>query len=154
MRAALRVVLDTNVWLDWLVFADPGVARLRSAHAKGAVEVVIDEACEEELARVLGYELHARVLSAAAQAEALASARAIARPHAVARRDEFGAAPGETRAPAARLPACRDPDDQKFLELAFACGAGALLTKDNALLELERGVLPFRIIAPHNLKIS
>lgn len=139
-----RLVLDTNVWLDWLVFADPGIARLRSAHARGAAEVVIDEECEAELARVLGYELHARVRSAGEQAAALAQARAIARRHVAA------------AAPAAplKLPACRDPDDQKFLRLALECGAHALVTKDNALLELERGVLPFRILAPHNLEIS
>lgn len=135
-------MLDTNVWLDWLVFADPGIARLRSAHGRGAVEVVIDDECEAELARVLGYELHARVRSAEEQAAALAEARRIARPHAG---DGSGAPP-------LKLPTCRDPDDQKFLRLALACGAHALLTKDNALLELERGVLPFRILAPHNLE--
>ena len=28
-----RLVLDTSVWLDWLVFEDPGVAPLREAAA-------------------------------------------------------------------------------------------------------------------------
>ena len=48
-----RVVLDTNVWLDWLVFADPGVAALRDAVAGGTAEIWIDDACEAELERVL-----------------------------------------------------------------------------------------------------
>jgi len=51
----------------------------------------------------------------------------------------------------APLPACRDPDDQKFLELARACAADFLVTKDRALFELGRGnrrPLAFRIVTP------
>jgi predicted nucleic acid-binding protein len=33
---------------------------------------------------------------------------------------------------------CDDPDDQKFLDLAFASAATALLTRDKALLRLSR----------------
>ena len=36
------------------------------------------------------------------------------------------------------LPACRDPDDQKFLELAQASGAQWLISKDRDLLKLAR----------------
>lgn len=35
-----------------------------------------------------------------------------------------------------RLPVCRDPDDQKFLELARDAAARMLITKDKALLKL------------------
>ena len=55
----------------------------------------------------------------------------------------------------ARLPLCRDPDDQKFLEAALAARAEFLLTRDRALLELapraghaQRRALPFRILTP------
>jgi len=48
----------------------------------------------------------------------------------------------------ARLPACRDPDDQKFLEAAQAAHAGFLVTKDRALLDLAQRPLPFRIVTP------
>jgi predicted nucleic acid-binding protein len=51
----------------------------------------------------------------------------------------------------ASLPRCRDPHDQKFLELALAAQADALVTKDQALLELARRKLPFRIAAPQAL---
>ena len=43
-------VLDTNVWLDWLVFDDPAVAPLKSAVAGGRAEIRIDPACEAALA--------------------------------------------------------------------------------------------------------
>jgi predicted nucleic acid-binding protein len=46
------------------------------------------------------------------------------------------------------LPACRDRDDQKFLEAALAAGAGFLVTRDRALLGLARRALPFRILTP------
>ena len=52
-----RVVLDTNAWLDWLVFDDPGVAALRAAVEAGRAEAWIDAACEAELERVLAYPL-------------------------------------------------------------------------------------------------
>ena len=36
------------------------------------------------------------------------------------------------------LPLCEDPDDQKFLELAWHARASHLVTRDNALLKLAR----------------
>ena len=39
----MRLVLDTNVWLDWLAFDDPGVAPLKAAVAEGRAEIYIDE---------------------------------------------------------------------------------------------------------------
>ena len=36
----------------------------------------------------------------------------------------------------------RDPDDDKFLHLALAAGADALLTSDRALLEVEKFPVP------------
>jgi len=136
---AQRLVLDTNVWLDWLVFDDPAIAPLKAAVACGRAQVFIDADCEAELERVLGYDLgRTRTLDAAAQAACRAECRRVAQridaPFAQEQR--------------VRLPACRDPDDQKFLEAALAAGAAFLLTKDRALLDLAGGALPFRIITP------
>lgn len=41
---------------------------------------------------------------------------------------------------AAALPSCRDPEDQKLLECAVANAAAWLLTRDKALLRLQRHV--------------
>ncbi|MCW5605943.1 MAG: putative toxin-antitoxin system toxin component, PIN family, partial [Burkholderiales bacterium] len=49
------------------------------------------------------------------------------------------------------LPVCKDPDDQKFLELARDCRADFLITKDRDLLVFARRKfqpLPFRIVTP------
>ncbi len=123
-----RLVLDTNIWLDWLVFGDTGVAHLRQLQGAGHVELLTDAACEAELARVLAYPFAKGVLDPSAQAAALAQYRRL-----TVRVD--AALPPPERA---RLPQCRDPDDQKFLELAFVAGADALITKDRALLDIAR----------------
>lgn len=136
---AMRLVLDTNVWLDWLVFDDPSIAPLAAAQADGAIALCIDAACEAELACALGYRFGKLLLDAQAQAACLARCRALV---------EQG---WRRRRVALRLPDCRDPDDQKFLALALACGARALITRDRALLETGRRwkkTLPFAIATP------
>lgn len=134
-----RLVLDTHVWLDWLVFEDPAIAGIRNAVGTGRVEAYIDAPCEEELVRVLARGFAKRTLDGPAQAAALATCRRVAK-----RID--AAAPEAARA---ALPRCGDPDDQKFLEAALAAGAGFLITKDRKLLALSRKIgVPFRIVTP------
>ena len=143
-RPILRLVLDTNVWLDWLVFGDPSVAPLKSAVADGRAEILIDPACEAELARVLAYDLGRHSLDAAAQAACLAECRRIAR-----KSGSDPDSPGWGLTPVF-LPRCADPGDQIFLEAALAARADFLVTKDRALLELGRRgrPVPFRIVTP------
>ena len=136
----MRLVLDTNVWLDWLVFDDPRVGALREAHAARRAEIFIDAVCEAELARVLAYDFGARSLDAAAQAACLSRCR------------EIALLTKEKAAPAS-LPRCRDADDQKFLEAALAARADFLITKDLALLELQSrktAQIPFSILTPED----
>ena len=140
----LRLILDTQIWLDWLVFDDPGVRDLRVAVEKGRAEIWMDAACDAELERVLAYDLGKHSIAPAAQAAALAQARRIAR-----RLDT-----GLSQAERASLPRCRDADDQIFLEAALAARADVLVTKDRALLELNRRrtrALPFRVAKPAEL---
>jgi len=125
MHARLRLVLDTQVWLDWLVFDDPSTLALRALAAADRAEIFIDAACEAELARVLAYPLGRRRLDAGRQAACLAQCRAIAK-----RVENDLAEKGA-------LPRCSDPDDQKLLELALAARADCLVTRDRALLALR-----------------
>ncbi len=134
-----RVILDTNVWLDWLVFDDPSTAPIKAAVDASRAEVFIDAACEAELERALGYDLGKRTVDVAA---------CIAECRRVARRIDSPILEAER----ARLPACRDPDDQKFLEAALAARAGFLLTRDRALLELAPRVAAFRILTPEGFE--
>ncbi|MBV9188841.1 MAG: PIN domain-containing protein, partial [Betaproteobacteria bacterium] len=75
----LRLVLDTQIWLDWLVFDDPEVRPLRAAVEEGRAEIWMDAACEAELERVLTYDLGRHTLRPEERAAALARARGIAR---------------------------------------------------------------------------
>ena len=121
----MRLVLDSNVWLDWLHFNDPRIAPLKDAKLGGAIEIVIDAPCRDELQRVLGYERFG--LDSAAQLAMLREA------------DRLCTFLHNLRyAPAEQLPRCSDPDDIKFLALADASGADWLVTKDNALLARRR----------------
>lgn len=132
----VRLVLDTNVWLDWLVFHDSSLSALQAAVASGRADIVINDACESELRRVLGYPLQKWTLDAARQAECLAHCRRLTR------KLELPVVSG--------LPACADPDDQRFLELAAASQACCLLTRDRELLAMarRRPPLPFHIVTP------
>ena len=137
----MKLVLDTQVWLDWLVFDDPSIRGLRNAVHLGRARIYIDAACDAELERVLAYDLGRHSIAPAAQAAALAQARRLAQ-------RITGTLSAAERA---SLPQCRDPDDQKFIEAAALAGADVLVTKDRALLELNRRrtrALPFRIITP------
>jgi uncharacterized protein len=132
--AGVTAVLDTQVWLDWLVFDDPSIGPIRAAQAAGRLRIVIDEACEAELVRVLAYDFGKFRLEPAEQVACLARCRRVA-----------VRVPG---APAVDLPLCRDPDDQKFLELAASAGAQVLISKDHAVLALAPRIARFCILAP------
>ena len=121
------------------MFDDPAIAPIKTAVAAGRAEVFIDAACEAELERALGYDLGRKfTLDAKAQGACLAECRRVAL-------KIESAAPEAARA---KLPACRDRDDQKFMEAALAAGADFLVTKDRRLLELARGTARFGIVPP------
>jgi putative PIN family toxin of toxin-antitoxin system len=111
------------------------MAPVRAAHAAGCATIFIDEPCAAELERVLARPLGRRVLDDSGRAAAMAECRRVSK--LIQEKNEPKG-----------LPACRDPDDQKFLEAAAAARADILITKDAALLELARRKLPFRILTP------
>jgi putative PIN family toxin of toxin-antitoxin system len=133
----MKLVLDTQVWLDWLVFDEPAIAPLKAAFADERVEIVTSVECEAELERVLARPLGKKAADKWMQSAQLAEARRVAKPWPVKLTDAERAA----------LPRCADPDDQKFLELAAAAKADVLVTKDGALLALARRA-PFRVVTP------
>ena len=120
----MLVVLDTNIWIDWLVFGDPSTATLQTAQRAGKIRIAIDAACRGELACVLSYPEFA-LDEAQRNAHLLEVDRCTV---------------GQDRQPLScsiALPRCADPDDQKFLELASHASADWLLTRDKALLKLR-----------------
>lgn len=118
------LVLDTNIVLDLFVFDEPAAAPLRADLAAGAAEWLASAAMRDELSRVLGYPQVARRLAFHGRAAdtVLAAFDRHARLVPDARKAPF---------------TCKDPDDQRFIDLAVAHGC-ALLSKDHAVLCMAR----------------
>lgn len=116
-----RLVIDTNIWLDLLVFADPRARPLQEGLEDGRYRAVGTDAMRAELAVVLARPQFRQ--DEAQQAAALARWDALVERLAVA--------------PACNL-SCRDPDDRKFLDLAVAHRVDWLLSKDRALLAARK----------------
>jgi predicted nucleic acid-binding protein len=143
-------VLDTNVVLDLLYFDDAIARPLRLALEDGRVRCVVTDATLEEWRRVLAYPEFA--LNPSQQAALFARYQALS---VMAGAIDAGASLPHKGTPIhyglkpvwSRMPRCSDPDDQKFIELAAAAGADALVSKDRALLKLRRRCAPlFRIM--------
>jgi putative PIN family toxin of toxin-antitoxin system len=117
-----EVVVDTNVLLALWLFRDPVVEPLHAAFASGQLRPVRSTATDAEFAEVLARpelfsvepERQLRLLEAWQAVATLAEASQVA--------------PWT----------CRDPLDQKFLDLAVSAGAGWLITRDRDLLKLAR----------------
>lgn len=114
-----RWVLDTNVVISSLVRPGGSSGRLRLAWQAGLFVPVVSATTVVELMRVLTYPKFK--LTPGAQEELLADYLPWAHVAAIPR------SPPPT-------PPCRDPDDLKFLQLAIAARADALITGDADLL--------------------
>ena len=133
----MRLVLDTNVWIDWLVFDDPSIVPLKAARQTGRIHIVVNEACLAELKAVLAYPEFK--LDDAQKKNHLGEID----------RCSLNLVDHPSKR-AIVLPRCSDPDDQKFLTLALEAAADWLLTRDKALLKLNRRLKAagFRVGSP------
>jgi putative PIN family toxin of toxin-antitoxin system len=117
-------VIDTNIVLDLWLFEDPATIPLRAALQSGAISHLATASMRDELERVLAYpHLVKRMAKSNIQAQDILN-----------RFDEYLLA-AEPAAKAACT--CKDPDDQKFIDLAVA-HAVPLLSKDNAILCMKK----------------
>jgi uncharacterized protein len=127
----MRLVLDTNVVVDWLVFDHPYMQAFREAVAAGEIAVLTHELALAEFERVLAYpELK---LPIDRRVDALAIYRAYS---CIAMMPE-GFALGAWQLPPG-FPSCHDRDDDLFLALTHHSGAAALVTRDKALLKMRK----------------
>jgi putative PIN family toxin of toxin-antitoxin system len=120
-------VIDTNIVLDLWLFEDPATVPLRTALQNGRITHLATNSMREELVRVLTYpHIVKRMAKSNIQAHDILS-----------RFDEHHLA----AEPAAKAPCtCKDPDDQKFIDLAVA-HAVPLLSKDAAILCMKKRLL-------------
>lgn len=138
MKNSPRVVLDTNVVLSTLLFSQGRLAPLRHAWQQPALLPLVSRATTEELIRVLGYPKFK--LNTQDRQELLADYL----PYCIT--VAIPARPPKT-------PACRDPFDVPFLQLAVSGKADYLVTGDKDLLVLG-GKLACRIVTADELLSS
>ena len=132
----MKLVLDTNVVIDWLVFNAPFMNPLRESVRLKQVTVLTHRPAVDELLRVLTYpELK---LNAARQREAFARYEAE-----TSLWPEEATLKVDTADLPKGFPCCRDPDDNHFLALAYHTRAAALVSRDNAVLKLKRRAVRF-----------
>ncbi|MFO6420238.1 putative toxin-antitoxin system toxin component, PIN family [Hylemonella sp. W303a] len=136
------LVLDTNVVLDLLLFADPATPALREALDAQRLHWVTTPVMREELARVLAYPhiVERMRFYQRSAADLLVDYDARARLVDVAPKAPY---------------VCKDPDDQKFIDLAFhlmrdpgQLQGAILLSKDKAVLKLKKR------LAAHGVLVS
>jgi putative PIN family toxin of toxin-antitoxin system len=137
----VKLVLDTNVVIDWLVFDDEFLASFREQVQSRSVQVITHTPAVDELRRVLGYPI--LKLDVERQASVLEKYLALA---SFADGAPTAAAPAAAVAPAELppgFPRCRDSDDDPFLWLAWRAGADALVSRDKAVLKLAKRARKF-----------
>lgn len=134
----IKLVLDTNVVLDWLVFNDAALASLTDSVQDGRVVLLTHPVAIDELHRVLNYPI--MQLDAQRQAGILANYQA----QTVATNVPVDFSLQNLHLPAG-FPHCRDPDDQVFLALAWHSQAEALVSRDKAVLALRKRTAKFGV---------
>jgi putative PIN family toxin of toxin-antitoxin system len=120
------VVIDTNIVLDLFVFQDPATLALNQALTLGQPRWLATDAMREELARVLDYPQVLRRMAFYGRSA----------PGVLGNFDRLSRTVDV--APKASV-TCKDPDDQKFIDLAVAHRA-ALLSKDRAVLSMGKRI--------------
>jgi predicted nucleic acid-binding protein len=123
-QAPARCVLDTTIVLDLWVFDEPKAMALRTRVETGTSGWIATTAMREELARVLAYPQIVKRLSA----------RALPADTVLGHFDRWAQLqPDAPKAPYA----CKDADDQKFIDLAVQQTA-ALHSKDAQVLCMKK----------------
>ena len=136
--APIKLVLDTNVVIDWLVFDDPFMDPLRHGVRDERLVVLTHPPAIDELERVLAYPQ--LKLDVARQREIFS--RYHAQTTSAKMPEDFS--PKNLMLPGG-FPRCRDRDDEPFLALAYHTRADVLASRDNAVFGLKSRAAKFGV---------
>lgn len=143
----MKLVLDTNIVLDWLVFEDARLSELQRAWDAQRLELITHMPALEELRRVLTYPQFK--LSESEQQTVLGSYRS---------RVQVMPLPDgvtmENLGMPAGFPRCKDCDDDHFLALAYHHRADAVVSKDRAVLDLAKRARKFGVTVLSPLQLT
>ena len=135
-----KVVLDTNIVLDLFVFNDAKTASLKQALESGPHQWIATQPMRDELERVLAYP---QIVPRLAFYQLTAN-------DVLAQFDKFA----QLEAVALKASVtCKDPDDQKFIDLAVV-EKSLLLSKDNAVLSMAKRLTALGVEVKTQLKLS
>ena len=127
------LVLDTNIVLDLFVFADARTRALNEHLERGGANWLATAAMRDELERVLAYaHIESRLDFYRLQAVDVLTC--------------FDRHALIVEVPAKAPVTCKDPDDQKFIDLAVA-HRSMLLSKDAAVLAMTKRLALLDVIA-------
>lgn len=131
---SIPVILDTNILLDLIIFKDISVEKLQLLFEKNKIYFLFSCDTVNEFNRVINYEKFK--FSEIQKNNFIKELN-----HLIGKTDVFDLNISE-------LPVIvRDPDDHKFIELAYQTKTQYLLTKDNDLLKIKKRLIDYGILA-------
>jgi len=128
------VKLDTNILLDLIIFKDISVEKLQVLFEKNKIYFLFSSETVDEFKRVINYEKFK--FSESQKNKFIKELN-----HLIGNTNVFDL---NIR----KLPVIvKDPDDHKFIELAYHTKTQYLLTKDNDLLKIKKKLINYGILA-------
>jgi putative PIN family toxin of toxin-antitoxin system len=146
LKSALRykVILDTNIWLDWLLFNDTSVLAIREGVEKKTIQLIATLRMRDELGIVLLRPQFLKHFNESRQVEHLlaefdALVELLPPPPSLCNDVIFLANEPKSTAKIPPHPLiCKDPDDQIFIDLALASSPCVLVSKDKLVLAVAK----------------
>lgn len=138
LAGVAQIILDTNIVLDLLVFNDAATPPLREALQAGHLQWIATQPMRDELERVLAYpQIAKRLQFYGLTAEQVLQTR--------------DAQVQVVAVPPKASVTCKDPDDQKFIDLAVAHRC-LVLSKDQAVLCMHKRLVALGSAAQKAMK--
>jgi uncharacterized protein len=126
----MRIVCDTHILLEWLVWNSPKLDALRTAQRSGQIELCYSADMLLEWRAVLNYpHIKSSKFANYTDADIDSLCEAFCALQTLVAIDP---------AQVATLPRCADRNDQKLLECAVCANASALLTRDKKVRKILR----------------
>jgi len=124
------IVLDTNIWIDKLIFDDKHIQHIFTAIENNTLQVYVCEKMFEELKRVLHYPQFDKFNINIEKSLEYFNQYSHYKPH-----------------PKINFPhKCKDKDDQLFIDFCYSYNINTLISKDMHILKMKKTLNKLGII--------